>query len=158
MQSIEFQVAQKQLGEYLHKKLHGEIQNGFLEARAQRLANMWWTRSPPVVMGTSGIRVVGCELAFDVGAVKVARWKTQFVEDRHRVMVTAPDAVPLGYANGFQLYLVHIDATWSLVARSQLITNQWRASEGFTPPSSSPLFIALERAKALGYLSYLKEA
>lgn len=176
MQSIDFREAQKQLGEYLHSKLHGETQNGALEKRAQRLADMWWSRAPSVIMGTSGIRVTGCVLGFDIGKVQVARWKTAFTVDKHNVMTFNPLAVALGYSNGFQLYLTFLDPKpksfgfsdgqlrttitgkgWILVARSELLTRQWKASDELVPPPSSPLFIALERAKALGYLNLLKE-
>ena len=157
MQSIDFQEAQKQLRAFLHAKLHGETQDGKLEARAQRLADMWWTRTPPVIMGTSGIRVVGCVLGFDIGKVQVAKWKTAFTLDKHNVAIFNPRHVALGYSNGFQLYMAVRDTEWVLVARSELLTKQWKASDNLIPPTNSPLYMALERAKALGYINQLKE-
>jgi hypothetical protein len=157
MQSIEFIVAQAQLEEYLGKHLRNEMQNGALERRAQKLVDRWWAKQTlPVMMGTSGIRVTGCRLGFDIGTIKVKNWRTTFLTDSHKVMVFNKDVVALGYVNGFQLYMTLMNNKQTLVARSQFIVRRWSADEVLVPPMESPLYMALARAKALGYLSHLQ--
>lgn len=157
MKSIEFLAAKRQLEAYLDKHLRGEKQNGALERRAQRLADKWWINQKLVViMGTSGIRVTGCRLGFDIGTVKVKSWRTAFTHDDNNVRIFSPSAIALGYCNGFQLYLIVLSNQPTLIARSREITRRWSTAEQFVPPPESPLFVALERAKALGYLPHLQ--
>jgi len=158
MQSIDFQEAQQRLNAFLTKKLAGEKQNGALERRAQRLVDKWWqSQKLPVIMGTSNLQVVGCTLGFDIGEIKVTRWHTKFVNDTNNVSQRNPSAVALGNCNGFQLFLVPNLEYPTLVALSPLMTHKWSVEQKFIPPKESPLFMALERAKHLGYLSMLRK-
>jgi len=156
--TIDFLEAQKQLTAHLNKKLLGEKQGLSLERRAQRLAKQWWDRPhrPTVLVGTCGIKVVGCTLAFDIGTIKVKHWVTRFTEDKHSIHHLAPNAVALGYTNGFQLFISEVNTVPTLVARAGAQVLFWKSADEIIPPTNSPLFVALERAKTLGYLDYLK--
>lgn len=158
MQSIDFIEAQQQLNAFLVQKISGEIQNGALERRATRLVKAWWASPgrPQVLLGRSGLKVVGCELAFDIGAIKVGKWLTRFTEDKHNVHRLAPEAIALGYVNGYQLFISKVNGIPNLVARAGAHIMFWKVEDNLVPPQTSPLFMALERAKTLGYLSYLR--
>jgi hypothetical protein len=154
----DFLEAQVALTEFLNRKLLGEKQDGKLEFRAKRLVKSWWENPnrPTVVVGTCGLKIVGCELEFGIGTIKVKKWMTRFIEDKHSVHVLSPNAVALGYANGFQLFITAVNKAPNLVARNGTNIMFWKAADELIPPTNSPLFVALERAKTLGYLDYLK--
>lgn len=158
MQPIEFPVAQFRLSQYLNKKLLGEKHDASLEKRAQRLVDNWFKHpnNPAVVIDRSGVYVVGCVLGFELGSIKISRWLTNFVRDAHQVHRLHKDAVALGYVNGYQLFIAGIKGVHNLVARKDQEVLYWKASDDLIPPATSPLFVALERAKTLGYIDILK--
>lgn len=155
-QSIDFQKAQVEFTKFLEGKIWGEVLNDSLVKRAQKLTDAWW-KGKNVWLGTSGIRVVGCVLSFGLGTVSVERWLTQFIIDKSGIHQMVPSAVALGYVQGWQLYLADYEGRPHLIARQGHEVQRWSAQETNIPFQSSPLFVALERAKALGYLSTLKE-
>lgn len=136
----------------------GEKQGLSLERRAQKLADNWWANKslPPVTISTSGIRIVGCKLGFGLGTINVQTWQTRFILDVHDVHRLSPDAIALGYANEFQLFIAKIEDVPHLVARKGIQIVRWKSADNLIPEASSPLRVALDRAKALGYLDYLK--
>ncbi len=158
MTTIDFQEAQQQLSDILNKKLMGEKQGASLERRAQKLIDNWWARKnrPQVLVGTSGLQIVGCTLGFGLGTIKVQTWQTRFVTDVHDVHRLVPSAIALGYANSFQLFLAKIDGTPSVVARNGAQSMTWSPKNGLVPAVGHPLRAALDRAKSLGYIDYLK--
>jgi hypothetical protein len=159
MQSTEsytdFQHARLVFTQYLERRIKGEFLNDSLVKRAQKLADNWW-RGRSVWLGTSGVRVTGCILAFGLGTVGVERWLTRFIVDTHEIHKLVPSAVALGYIQGWQLYMADYEERPHLIARQGHEVQRWSAQEINIPPQGSPLFVALERAKALGYLSTLK--
>lgn len=158
MKTIDFQEAQQQLSDILNKKLMGEKQGASLERRAQKLIDTWWARKnrPQVLVGSSGLQVVGCTLGFGLGTIKVQQWHTRFVTDQHDVHRLSSQAIALGYSGGFQLFIAKVMSVPNLVARKGMQTQNWRVSDAMIPPANSPLRVALDRATSLGYLEYLK--
>lgn len=158
MTTIDFQEAQQQLSDILNKKLMGEAQGASLERRAQKLIDNWWARRtrPQVLVGNSGLQIVGCTLGFGLGTIKVKTWATRFVTDLHDVHRLSPSAIALGYSGGFQLFIAEVQNEPRLVARKGMQTIDWRASNTLIPPANTPLRTALDRASSLGYLDYLK--
>lgn len=155
MQSTDFQEAQQSFTKYLERRILGEPMNESLVKRVQKLADKWW-KDKNVWLGTSGVRVTGCVLAFGLGTVNVEKWLTQFIIDKNSVHRLVPSAVALGYVKGWQLYIADYEGRPHLIARSENEVQRWSAQAINIPPQNSPLFVALERAKALGYLPTLK--
>lgn len=156
MQSIDFQEAQASFTKYLERRLLGEPLDDLLVKRTQKMADKWWS-SKNVWLGTSGVRVTGCVLSFGLGTIGVERWLTQFIMDKHSIHQLVPSAVALGYVNSWQLYIADYEGCPHLIARQNQQVQRWSAKAVNIPPQGSPLFIALERAKALGYLPTLKQ-
>jgi len=154
MQSTDFQQAQLTFTKFLERRLLGEPVNDLLVTRAQKLADNWW-KGKNVWLGTSGLRIKGCVLAFGLGTVNVEKWLTEFILDKHDVHQLVPSAIALGYLQGWQLYLADYEGFPHLVARQGHQVQRWSARE-MIPAQGNPLFMALERAKALGYLPILK--
>lgn len=118
MHYIDFKDAQIQLGRYLHSKLTGEKMTEFLCKRAQKLANKWFADlKHPVLIPQSEIRIIGCTLAFNLGAVQVSKWHTKFNRDQFEIHKTVPSAIALGYANKVQLYIADVENVPHLCAR-----------------------------------------
>ena len=155
MQSTDFQEAQLKFTKYLERRILGEPVDDFLVKRAQKLADSWWS-GKNVWLGTSGVQVTGCVLVFGLGTVNVEKWLTKFIIDKHDIHQMVPSAIALGYVNGWQLYIADYVGRPHLVARKDHEVQRWSAQEINIPPKGTPLFMALERAKALGYLSTLK--
>jgi hypothetical protein len=159
---LDFLTAQAELGRFLSSRLLGQVQGALLEKRAQRLADQWWevlaNQRREVIMGTSGIRIIGCTVAFDIGIVKIRNWKTEFMYDTFHIEKLVPVSIALGYFNGFQLYISRKNPTPGavLVARSEAHTMRWSILDGASPYAGTPLFMALGRAKSLGYFDLLK--
>ncbi len=151
----DFQNAQAELSNFLLGKLQGDILNESTLKRAQRLANKWWQSHKPVVIGET-LQIIGCQLGFGFDTIRAEKWLTRFVIDRFEVSKLVRGSIALGYVNGFQLYLADVGGVWTLCARSDHQVLRWSAKELMTPPTSSPLFVALERTKALGYLNLLR--
>lgn len=160
MHSIDFPQAQTLLSDLLNKKLMGEAQGASMERRAQKLIDNWFARKgrPFVLVGNCGVQIVGAVLAFDIGTIKIKHWRTRFLNDVHDVHRLSPDAIALGYANEFQLFIADARGVPNIVARKGAEVLFWSAAGGeiMIPPSTSPLRPALDRAKALGYLDHLK--
>lgn len=158
MQFTDFRDAQLELSTYLARKLVGETMNEALTKRAQKLADKWFReRKTPVVIQGADLIVTGCTLAFTLGAIKVSQWQTQFMRDQFMLCRTVPKHIALGYVNGCQLYIAEVDGVPHLCARdTPTNVDRWSVRHVLTPPTNSELFVALERAKALGYLDYLK--
>jgi|SRR6478736_6484464 len=157
-QHIEFESAQQRLQAYLNSKLLNEKMNEQLCKRAQRLADKWWSELKyPVVIPRADLQITGCELGFKLGQIYVARWHPQFVRDQFELKKVVPDHIALGYVNRNQLYIAEVEGVPHLCARSTPFdVERWSVSNVMTPPLNTPLFFALERAKALGYLDHLK--
>lgn len=159
---LDFPTAQAELGRFLSSRLLGQVQGAMLERRAQHLTDQWWqvlaNQRREIIMGTSGIRIVGCTVGFDIGVVKIKKWKTEFMYDTHNIEKFVPSSIALGYFNGFQLYISLKNPTPQpvLVARSENHTMRWSILDGELPELGTALFMALERAKSLGYLDLLK--
>lgn len=153
--STDFQQAQQDFTKFMDRRIKGEPMDDFLVKRAQKLADSWW-KGKNVWLGTSGVRVVGCVLSFGLGTVNVEKWLTQFILDKNGIHQLVPSAIALGYVQGWQLYLADYEGRPHLIARQNHEVQRWSAQEINIPPQNSPLFVALERAKALGYLSTLK--
>lgn len=158
MHYIDFDEAQRKLNAYLSKKLMGATMNQALTKRAQKLVDKWWSELlAPVVVGTSGLQVTGCILGFQIGKIMVAQWRTKFVRDQFDLAHTVPSHIALGYASDHQLYIADVDGFPHLCARDTAVNVvRWSTKIDLIPPPTSVLFVALERAKALGYLEYLK--
>lgn len=157
MRSIDFQEAQQKLTYHLNKKLLGERHDERMETRANRLVDLWFKNAnrPKILLGSAGIEVTGCTLVFAPGSVRIKSWATRFIIDRHNVHVLSPRAVALGYVNDYQLFLTTTDEP-KLIARRGHEVLSWTSGDGLIPPQTSPLFIALERAKTLGYLYLMR--
>ncbi len=158
MHYIEFTEAEPQLNAFLNKKLMGEKMGPALCKRAQKLVDKWFTEQRKIIiMGSSGIRITGCVLAFEIGVIKVDHWLTRFIDDPFEIHRVSPGAIALGVLHGNQLYIADYEGVPHLCARDTPRTvRRWSATETMTPPMGTPLFMALERAKALGYLNHLK--
>lgn len=161
----EFLEVQAQLEEKLKAVLMGKLQDGELERQAQTVADEFFktraARGLQLVLDNSGVEIVGCTLLFDIGRVRGGQWKTKFYpRDIHAVMDTVPGAVPLGYVNGYQLYIAPQkgNLAHTLVARFGMGSKfqSWAPAYAGMPDTSSIHFLALERAKVLGYLHLLQ--
>lgn len=157
MRTIDFQQAQQSFTKFLESRIMGEVLDDVLVKRTQKLTDKWWS-DRTVLMGTSGIQITGCVLTFGLGTVNVEKWTTRFWIDRHDIHKLVPSAVALGYVNGWQLYISDYEGRPHLVARTATQVQRWSSQEINIPHQGTPLFLALERAKALGYLPTLKEA
>lgn len=156
-QVVDFQQAQQDFTKFLERKIKGELIDDSLIKRAQKLADSWW-KGKNVWLGTSGARITGCVLSFGLGTVSAEKWLTQFIIDKNGIHQLVPSAVALGYVQGWQLYLADYEGRPHLIARQNHEVQRWSAQEINIPPQNSPLFVALERAKALGYLYILRGA
>lgn len=158
MSYIDFEVCQIELSKFLQKKLLGEPMNESLCKRAQRLVDKWFKDlKKPVIINRADLHITGCTLAFTLGSIKVSRWHTQFIRDQFNLRKTVPSAIALGYVNNNQLYIADVEDVPTLCARdTPFNVERWSVSYGLTPSANSELFVALERAKALGYLDHLK--
>lgn len=159
MHSIKtFQWAQEELGKFLTKKLSGEKMNEALTKRAQRLCDKWFKElKQPIVMQAEGMLIVGAELAFGLGTIKVKKWHTAFAQDRFEIAKVVPDHIALGYVGNEQLYIANVNDVPHLCARdTPFNVERWAVYMGLIPVKNSPLFHALERARMLGYLDHLK--
>lgn len=163
MNSQSFFALQQELAKTLWQ-FRGKKQNAALEAESQRVVDDIFqkraARGKLVVLEASGLQISGCKLNFNIGAIGVKSWITKFYpHDLHAVAATVPGAVPLGYVNGYQLYIhVGFQPHPCLVARYGMshafVT--WSPRVQGIPPGDSVLFVALERAKQLGYLHLLQ--
>lgn len=155
---IELQKFQQDLNAFLSKKLVGEIQNGALERRAQRLADKFFKdRTTPVAIGKSGLFIVGCTLAFDIGRIMVSQWHTRFQRDEHAIHLKVPGAIALGWINQNQIYIAKHEGLWTLHARAgDHLVERWNNKQPLIPGTDTVLFVALQRATQLGYLELLK--
>lgn len=138
----------------------GQPQNGTLEVEAQKAVNRYFTalqrKNEFVLIEAAGLRIIGVELNFDIGSIGLKRIKTDWwPTDAHAVHRTVPNAIALGYANGYQLYLegANIVARYGMGA----CCTKWCPSIQGIPAYSTVFFLALERAKQLGYLSELRQ-
>lgn len=158
MSYIEFSSAQNRLSMFLTHKLKGEYMNEKLCLRAQRLTDKWFEAlKHPVMIPESDLQIVGCILNFGLGRIEVEKWRTKFARDHFGLEYLVPDAIALGYVNGYQLYIADVDQVPNLCARNTAANvERWNHTLKLTPPANSVLFVALERAKALGYLNHLK--
>lgn len=153
---IDFQHAQHSFTKYLERRILGQLINGKLIAKTQRLADEWF-EGKTVLLGSCGLQITGCKLSFGLGKVNVERWLTRFIVDRNRVHDLVPNAIALGYLGEYQLYLADYENVPHLIARtSGGRAERWSARRSYIPSKGTALFSALERAKALGYLSTLQ--
>lgn len=144
--------------------LKGKTQDLALEVLAQKLVDNYFksnaARGRITEIAGSGIAITGMKVGFDIGKIKVHHWKTMFWPvDRFDVTQTVPGAIALGYVNNKQLYIAPQGALGpTLVIRHGMHAQYttWNPSLiKMTPPRDSEAFVALERAKALGYLDLL---
>lgn len=154
-----FSELQKELAQAL-EVLKGKKQNKMLERQAQdivnRILNQKRARKKLPTL-ECGLTIVGCNLRFGLGEIKVAQWLTRFTPDKNDVEKLVPRAVPLGYANEFQLYAEQRGGFGYLIARSSLTDMVgWCPSVQGVPDQNTVLFVALERARAFGYLDFLR--
>lgn len=147
----------------LLKPYVGVKQNGKLEADAQDTVDRYFrkchARGQHTVLGDAGLSVTGVRLAFDIGSIGLKQIVTDYwPNDQYGVQQTIKDAVALGYVNGYQLYIEKREASYpDLVARYGMgkCAISWSPKLQGVPTANSVFFIALERAKQLGYLDYL---
>lgn len=138
----------------------GQVQGLAVEVDAQKAVNRYFTalhrKNELVLIESCGLRITGVELHFDVGFIGLKRIKTDWwPNDAHAVQRTVVNAVALGYANGYQLYIEGLN----IVARYGMgeCCTKWCPSIQGVPPYSTVFFLALERAKQLGYLMDLRK-
>jgi len=90
------------------------------------------------------------------------KWLTAFhPADAFSVMQTDPKAIALGYSDGYQLYLLpHVDDSGTLIVRYGMGPNyqMWVPDTMGMPQVGSLLFLALERANALGHINAMRGA
>jgi hypothetical protein len=158
MHYIDFTEAEPRLNAFLSKKLTGERMNEYLCKRAQKLVDKWFREQPQIiVLGTSGIRIVGCVLGFEIGSIKVERWLTSFVHDTYEIMKVVPNAIALGSEREVQSYIAEFEGFPHLCVRtSPFDVKRWSVRDVVIPAQGTALFMALERARALGYINHLK--
>jgi hypothetical protein len=164
MKTKTFQDLQAELGELL-KPFIGKKQDGKVEKDAQDTVDRYFrkcrARAIHTVLGDAGLSITGIKLGFDIGSIGLKQVVTDYwPNDQYAVIQTVKGAVPLGYVNGYQLYIEKKEGEYPiLVARygmGNCITSWCPKLQG-VPTANSVFFIALERAKQLGYLDYLGE-
>ncbi len=163
MRSQSFDALKKELGAELDKYLN-KIQGAALETDSQKGVDEIFlkhkARGKHTVLDNSGIEITGCDLAFDIGVVGVRNWTTAFwPTDRFGVSTLEPGSVPLGYVNGYQIYLLPQKGLPAmLVARYSIGTGYatWCPAIAGMPEKDTVFFVALERARVLGYLPLLQ--
>jgi hypothetical protein len=163
--SPNFEQAQQELNDLLSKHCIGELQTGELEQNAQKLVNEYFkkraARKNHVLIESCGMRITGCELAFTLGGIRLSKWLTSYhPQDRFAVVELNKGAVPMGYANGHQLYVLpRKDKPGHLVVRYGMgpAHATWCPALQGMPATNSLFFVTLERAKALGYLPLLEK-
>lgn len=140
----------------------GQQQSGTMERDAQDTVDRYFrkchARAIHTVLGDAGLRVIGVRLGFDIGAIGIKNILTSYwPNDQYAVLHTIKNAIALGYCNNYQLYIEKRDSYPILVARYGMAAcfTEWCPKTQGVPPASSMFFVALERAKQLGYLDYL---
>ncbi len=164
MKNKSFDELQKELQATL-KVFMDKTQNGGLEAKAQKAVDEVFKRRKArrkiVVNDAAGIEVVGAVLAFDIGRIGLKHYKTAFwPKDKWHVCLGKNNScVPLGYVNNYQLYIQPQEGLPpTLMARfgPGSAYSSWNPNIAGMPPTDSVFFVALERAKALGWLKFLR--
>lgn len=152
---------QLELNEVL-KQFVGIKQDGKLEVAAQEAVDRYfrkcYARGIHTVLGDAGIQVTGITLGFDIGTISIKNIHTEYwPNDQYNVLQTIKNAVPLGYVNGYQLYIEKRQGYPELMARYGMgnCFTAWCPKVQGVPTANSVIFVALERAKQLGYLDYL---
>lgn len=161
MHSDSFMAVSEEIGKAL-QEFHELKQDGALERKAQKTVDEIFkkhkARRKPVTLEGAGIEIVGCVLAFGIGTIGIGRWLTSFYPvDRYDVLKTDPIAIPLGYVNGAQLYIRPQSATLTIRYGMGYEFNAWSPKLQGTPPTNTIFYVALERARLLGYLSMLQD-
>lgn len=158
-----FEQAQQDLN-LLLKPIVGRPKTKEVEQEAQLIVDAYFRKLVKqrnrVTIEPSGLEITGARLAFHIGSICIGEWKTSFYpEDRFSVAETEVNPIALGYVNGCQLYILPgEDEPGRLVARAGM----GEAYEYFIPSTmglpltNSIFFVALERARVLGYLYTLQ--
>jgi hypothetical protein len=117
------------------------------------------SKENPIIVESAGIQLSGCELAFTENSIALGKWITSFYPwDVYSVMSTESGPIPLGYWDGAQLYILSIKGKPGTIMARFSMTKfiPWTPSVQGMPAENSIHFVALERAKVLGFLHKLQ--